>query len=114
MDICFCVEAIEEVRKKNGCPEVFNIDQSSQFTNKEFNGVLLQHETRTSMDGRGQWVDNACMEGLWRRVKCEKVYLNAYDLVADAKYRLGPYFEFYSTKRRHQSLGITPENAYYQ
>ena len=37
------------------------------------------------MDGKGQWVDNVFVERLWRSVKYEEVYLNAYDTVAEVK-----------------------------
>jgi hypothetical protein len=39
------------------------------------------------MDGRGCWRDNVFVERLWRSVKCEEVYLNAYDSVSAAPER---------------------------
>ena len=35
-----------------------------------------------SMDGRGAWRDNVFVERLWRSVKYEEVYLEAYDTSA--------------------------------
>ena len=114
MDTGFCVEALQEAIESYGCPEIFNTDQGSQFTSEEFTSVLKDHEIQISMDGKGQWVDNVFVERLWRSVKYEEVYLNAYDTVDESKKRLGRYFDFYNTKRRHQVLGITPDEAYYQ
>lgn len=67
------------------------------------------------MDGKGRWFDNVFVERLWRSVKYEEVYLNAYDTVADARQGLNRYFEFYNTERRHQSLAKqTPDSVYHQ
>ena len=115
MDTSFCVEALEEAIEQHGRPEIFNTDQGSQFTSEDFTQVLKDNDIRISMDGKGRWVDNVFVERLWRSVKYEEVYLKAYDTVADAKQSLGRYFDFYNTKRRHQSLEkMTPDEVYYQ
>jgi putative transposase len=115
LDSSFCVEALNEAIETYGAPEIFNTDQGSQFTSEEFTGVLKQHDIQISMDGKGRWVDNVFVERLWRSVKYEEVYLRAYDSVSDARASLGGYFEFYNTKRRHQSLDrCTPDSVYYQ
>lgn len=115
LDSSFCVEALEEAIEHYGCPEIFNTDQGCQFTSEEFTSVLLEQGVKISMDGKGRWVDNVFVERLWRSVKYEEVYLNAYDSVAHARERLRRYFEFYNTQRRHQSLGgLTPEQMYNQ
>lgn len=114
MDTDFCVEALEEAIEKHGCPEIFNTDQGSQFTSDDFTGVLKTNNIQISMDGKGRWVDNVFVERLWRSVKYEEVYLNAYDSVKNAKASLKTYFEFYNSERRHQSLGKqTPDSVYY-
>lgn len=115
MDTEFCVEALQEAIDRYGCPEIFNTDQGSQFTSEEFTSVLKSNGIKISMDGKGRWVDNVFVERLWRSVKYEDIYLKAYDSVGEAKASLSRYFNFYNTKRRHQSLGgITPEMAYNQ
>jgi len=115
MDTAFCVDALEEAIERFGRPDIFNTDQGSQFTSDEFTGVLKKNRIAISMDGKGRWVDNVFVERLWRSVKYEEVYLNAYDTVQQAKHALGRYFEFYNSKRRHQSLGKqTPDTVYYQ
>lgn len=113
MDTGFCTDALEEAIENYGCPEIFNTDQGSQFTSEEFTGVLKAHDIAISMDGKGRWVDNVFVERLWRSVKYEEVYLNAYDTVDDAKKRLGAYFKRYNTKRRHQGINkLTPDTLY--
>jgi len=115
MDTRFCVEALEEAIEKYGCPEIYNTDQGSQFTSDDFTLVLKKNDIRISMDGKGRWVDNVFVERLWRRVKYEEVYLNAYDTVAEARESSGVYFEFYNSERRHQSLDRqTPDTVYNQ
>ena len=77
LDADFCVEALKEALS-DGKPEVFNTDQGSQFTSEGFTGLLEQHGVRISMDGKGCYTDNIFVERLWRSVKYEEVYLNAY------------------------------------
>ncbi len=47
-------------------------------------------------------------------MKCEDVYLKAYDDVSAARQNLGAYFEFYNARRPHQSHdGCTPDMVYF-
>jgi len=110
----FCVAALEEAMAKFGVHEIFNTDQGAQFTDEDFTTALKAKGIRISMDGKGRWVDNVFVERLWRSLKYEEVYLNAYGSIAEAKSRIGTWFEFYNRIRPHQSLGrITPEAAYF-
>ena len=61
---------------------------------------------------RGDVMDNVFVERLWRSVKHEEVYLHAYEDLNEARANLVRYFDFYNKKRRHQSLGCTPETMY--
>lgn len=45
---------------------------------------------------RRAWRDNIFVERLWRSVKCEEVYLHAYDSVSAARKGLARYFRFYN------------------
>src|SRR5207302_1355295 len=74
----FCVEALEEALAHYGRPEIFNTDQGSQFTSDDFTGTLQHHRVTISMDGKGRCMDNIFVERLWRSLKYEEVYLNAY------------------------------------
>ena len=69
---------------------------------------------RISMDGRGRRaLDNIFVERLWRSVKCESIYLKAYDDVPELLVGLTEYFGLYNSHRPHQSLGYaTPDQVY--
>ena len=109
----FCVEALEEALLLHGRPEIFNTDQGSQFTSDDFTGTLQDHAITISMDGKGRYMDNIFVERLWRSLKYEEVYLNAYASVAEAKAGIGSWLGFYNEERQHQSLGYrTPRQAY--
>jgi putative transposase len=41
MDVAFCIEAVEEAMAHFGKPEIFNTDQGSQFTSREFTSLLI-------------------------------------------------------------------------
>jgi putative transposase len=81
----FCVDALEEALSRYGRPEIFNTDQGSQFTSDDFTGTLKDHRITISMDGKGRCMDNIFVERLWRSLKYEEVYLNAYATVAEAR-----------------------------
>ncbi len=68
-----------------------NTDQGSQYTSEIFTLVLKNHSINISMDGKGAWRDNVFVERLWRSVKYEEVYLNAYESTSEAKQSLAKY-----------------------
>jgi len=100
----FCVEALEEALSRYGRPEIFNTDQGSQFTSDDFTGTLKQHGVTISMDGKGRCMDNIFVERLWRSLKYEEVYLNAYATVAEAKTGIGAWLSFYKPASQHPSV----------
>src|SRR6266480_6095429 len=109
----FCVEALEEALSRYGRPEIFNTDQGSQFTSDDFTGTLKDYGITISMDGKGRCMDNIFVERLWRSLKYEEVYLNAYASVAEAKAGIGGWLDFYNEERQHQSLDYrTPRQIY--
>ena len=113
LDASFCVEALKEALERYGVPEIFNTDQGSQFTSDDFIGVLESHGISISMDGKGRWMDNVFIERLWWSVKYQDVYLKAYGSIAEVRKGLREYFEFYNSRRRHQSLDRkTPDDVY--
>jgi len=108
----FCVSALEKALRF-GRPEIFNTDQGSQFTSIDFTKILLDTGVQISMDGKGRVFDNIFSERLWRTVKVEEIYLRDYQTVAEARYNLNRYFEFYNNQRLHQALGYrTPVEVY--
>ena len=51
MDTSFCVDALQEALGRYGHPEIFNTDQGSQFTSREFTSVLISATVRISEEG---------------------------------------------------------------
>lgn len=109
----FCVETLLRVLAKGRC-EIFNTDQGSQFTSKDFINCLLSDEIKISMDGRGRALDNIFVERLWRSVKYECIYLKDFYSVNEVKEALSEYFNYYNYARPHQSLNYkTPAEIYF-
>lgn len=109
----FCIRVLEEALSTGRRPEIFNTDQGSQFTCADFVDRLLHRGIRPSWDGKGRWVDNVFVERFWRSVKYEKVYLNAWADLREARTGLGEYIPFYNHRRPHQSLDDQPPTVYY-
>jgi putative transposase len=113
LEVDFCIRTLERALGINK-PEIFNTDQGSQFTSKDFTEILLDKSIRISMDGRGRCMDNIFTERLWRSLKYENVYPNAYQSVKEAREGISTYFHLYNTVRLHQALGyMTPCEVYY-
>jgi putative transposase len=113
LETCHAVEVLQEAFNRHGKPEIVNTDQGSQFTAQEFVQAVKNQGCTLSMDGRGAWRDNVFVERLWKSVKYERVYLHAYDTVAEAKRSIMQYVDWYNQSRPHSSLGKkTPDEAY--
>lgn len=112
MDTLFCTRALNNAL--GFCkPEIFNSDQGSQFTSKDFTGILKNNQIRISMDGKGRALDNVFVERLWWSVKYEKVYLHAYQNGKELFEGLNEYFDYYNNRRLHEALGYkTPSEVY--
>jgi putative transposase len=113
-DTQFCVEALEEAIECYGKPDIFNTDQGSQFTSIIFTDVLKENHIRISMDGKGRWMDNIFIERLWRSLKYECVYLNAFESIRQAQEKINHWINFYNQDRPHSSLNDrTPNETYF-
>jgi len=113
LETTFCVVALHEALARHGSPEIFNTDQGAQFTSEDFTSVLLDRGIKISMDGKGRCIDNIFVERLWRSLKYEEVYLNAYDSVPEAREGIGRYFDFFNDERPHQALGYQTPASFY-
>jgi putative transposase len=112
LDGGFCLAALDEALKR-GRPEIFNTDQGSQFTSREFTGRLEEAGIAVSRDGRVRGLDNVYIERLWRSVKYEDIYIKDYERVCELETGLTAYFRFYDEGRPHQSLSYrTPGEVY--
>ena len=114
LDADFCVAALEESLTRYGNPDIFNTDQGCQFTSFEFTQVLKDADVKISMDGKGRWMDNVMIERLWRSMKYECVYLNAFETGSEAREGIGNWVNLYNEKRPHSKLDDkTPHEAYF-
>lgn len=114
MEADWCAGVVEEAIARHGKPEIFNTDQGSQFTSEIFIQTLKQKQITISMDGKGRALDNIFIERLWRSVKYENIYLNAYGDGTALYQGLKTYFDFYNRKRFHQHLDYKTPHALYQ
>jgi len=114
MTVDSCKECLQSAIDNFGTPEIFNSDQGCQFTSTRFTSIWNGTETQISMDGKGRAIDNVFIERLWRSVKYENVFLNAYQNGADLFAGLFEYFHDYNTERQHQALEYkTPDEVYF-
>jgi putative transposase len=113
LDTGFCIEALDEALANFERPDIFNTDQGAQFTSDDFIRILLERGIKVSMDGKGRCIDNIFVERLWRSLKYEEIYLNAYDDLAQARKAIDKYMDFFNHRRQHQSFGYQTPAAVY-
>ncbi len=78
-----------------------------------FTQALRDAGVKISVDGKGRWVDNVFIERLWRSLKYECVYLQAFETGAQARAGIGRWIDDYNTSRPHSVFdGRTPEEVY--
>ncbi len=115
MDSGFCVRALRKAMARTGRkPKIFNTDQGSQFTGRDWIGELKKNDIRISMDGKGRWMDNVFIERLWRSLKYEKIRLYSYTNLKELRENVTEWMEFYNHKRDHQALGYTTPWSNYE
>jgi hypothetical protein len=115
MDSAFCVRALKEALRRTGRkPKIFNTDQGSQFTGKEWISELQKQDIQISMDGRGRWMDNVFIERLWRSLKYEKLRLWSYQTLSELRALTADWVEFYNHRRKHQTHGYSTPWSIYQ
>jgi putative transposase len=114
MDSAFCVRALKEALRLTGRkPKIFNTDQGSQFTGREWISELQKQGIQISMDGRGRWMDNVFIERLWRCLKYEKLRLWSYQTISELRTLTADWIEFYNHRCKHQARGYnTPWSVY--
>jgi len=102
---------LEDALEAEGLPEIFNTDQGCQYTSDAFTGVLKSHDIRISMDGKGRALDNVMIERLWRTIKYDDIYIRAYETMSELYQGLSAFLRKYNA-RKHQTLGMSPEQKY--
>ncbi|MCU4173897.1 IS3 family transposase [Carboxylicivirga sp. N1Y90] len=104
MESEWCMETVKKAIAEHGLPEIINTDQGSQFTSEVFTNYLHENDITISMDGKGRATDNIFIERLWRSLKYEDIYLNAYENGLDVYRGIKRYFIYYNEVRRHSSI----------
>jgi putative transposase len=109
----FNVQALEDSLPQWGKLEIFNTDQGSQFTSRNFTKPLLTSGIKISMDAKGRALDNIFIERFWRTIKYEHLYLRSYADGRSLHKGLTGYLHFYNQQRKHESLNYqTPAKWY--
>lgn len=114
MDRHFCISALERAIRLYGVPEIFNTDQGSQFTCRDYREVIEQNGIQMSMNGKGRSIDNIAIERFWRTIKYGEVYLKDYKNPIEAAEGISRYIDKYNARRPHSSLKkCTPDEVYW-
>ena len=109
------MDVLDEAIKRYPQPDIFNTDQGSQFTSKDFTEKLIQNNIKISMDSVGRWADNIIIERWFRTLKYEDVYIKEYPSMSDLKVGCGLFINFYNTTRWHSALSYkTPASVYFK
>jgi len=115
MDSTLVMNVLDQALEKYGKPEIFNTDQGSQYTSDIHTQRLKNKGITISMDGKGRATDNICIERFWRSAKCERIYLNEYNSIAELTEDVDDYIEFYNHRRFHETLNYKkPMNTYHE
>lgn len=106
-----CLAALNEATHKFGKPEIKNTDQGHQFTFSDWTVRLKRARSKTLVDGealcpdipRGFFRTNGVhaldMSRLWRSLKCECVYLHAWQTASQARAGVGRRITFFNHLR---------------
>lgn len=84
---------------------IHHSDRGSQYTGRDYQQLLTDHQLQVSMSGRGNCYDNAPMESFFGTLKSERVHHRLYRTREEAQTDLFFYIEvFYNRRRRHSAL----------
>ena len=72
-----------------------NTDRGSQFTSFDWTDRLKRAKTKIFIDGKARYLDNIFSERLWRSLKYECVYPNAWETGSQTKAGVGRWITFY-------------------
>ena len=94
-------------RRKPKARVMIHSDQGSQFTSREWQVFLAQHNLEPSMSRRGNCHDNAVAESFFQLLKRERVRRRTYLTRDAARQDIFEYIEmFYNPKRKHTNNGM--------
>ena len=94
-------------RRKPRTKVMIHSDQGSQFTSREWQLFLSQHNLEASMSRRGNCHDNAVAESFFQLLKRERIRRRTYLTREAARQDVFEYIEmFYNPKRKHTNNGM--------
>jgi putative transposase len=94
-------------RRKPKTKVMIHSDQGSQFTSREWQMFLGQHNLDASMSRRGNCHDNAVAESFFQLLKRERIRRRTYLTREAARQDVFDYIEmFYNPKRKHTNNGM--------
>ena len=94
-------------RRKPKAKVMIHSDQGSQFTSREWQVFLGQHNLEASMSRRGNCHDNAVAESFFQLLKRERIRRRTYLTREAARQDVFDYIEmFYNPKRKHTNNGM--------
>jgi len=94
-------------RRKPKAKVMIHSDQGSQFTSREWQLFLSQHNLDASMSRRGNCHDNAVAESFFQLLKRERIRRHTYPTREAARQDVFDYIEmFYNPKRKHSNNGM--------
>jgi hypothetical protein len=89
-ETALCVETLEDALARHAKPKIFNTDQGSQFTGAPLTGMPLKNGIAIIMGARAPNGHNVFVDRCCPSVKCEEVYLRAYDTASKARASIEP------------------------
>jgi len=88
---------------------VHHSDRGIQYASDAYTNLLKEHNIRISMSRTGNPYDNAKAERFFKTLKYEEIYLNDYENLAEASFRIGEFLDHvYNHRRLHSKLGYVP------
>ena len=76
---------------------------------RPFGVVLKQHGIKQSMSRKGNFLDNALMEGFFDTLKCETIYIEKPKTIEGLEKQIYEYMHYYNHERIQLKLkGLSP------
>ena len=100
VDADFCIAALEEAIGRHGRPSIFNTARAASSQSFAFTDVLHAAGVQISKStAKGRRMDNVFIERLWRSLKYECVYLQAFETGSEARTGIGRSIAYYNGER---------------
>lgn len=101
-------DAESELRYSDN-PVVIHTDQGFHYWNIKYSTHLDKLNIVRSMSGKGNCLDNACVESFFSRLKDEFIYRYTFKTISELVEGLEEYINWYNTERIKEALdGLSP------